>query len=205
MVAASNSLGRLCTADRAALDVLASLDRPVDIDPSGPAALARSKRLELLRIAARDLLGMDNLDDVGRGADMAAAVLTAARPGLSSSDGGEFAVIGMGKLGGGELNYASDVDVMFVTDRPPETTPARALSGHRPGVLPGRCRPETRRTVRCTHAHSGRLPLLLGPASRRLGVPGPAQGPAGGRLRDARPELRHRGAAGHLEPGLQRR
>ena len=63
----------------AALDVLDALDRPVVIDGTDPAALARSKRLELLRIAARDLLGMDALEDVGRAlADMAAGVLEAA-------------------------------------------------------------------------------------------------------------------------------
>src|SRR5260370_41073341 len=32
---------------------------------------------------------------------------------------GELAVIGMGKLGGRELNYASDIDVMFVGDADP--------------------------------------------------------------------------------------
>ena len=40
-----------------------------------------------------------------------------------------FAVIGMGKLGGSELNYASDVDVIFVHDgdgrRRPPRPPAR--------------------------------------------------------------------------------
>ena len=66
MVAASNSLGRLCTADPKALDVLDALDQAVAIDSADPDALARSKRLELLRIAARDLLGMDALEDVGR-------------------------------------------------------------------------------------------------------------------------------------------
>ena len=30
-----------------------------------------------------------------------------------------FAVIGMGKLGGTELNYASDVDILFVGDGDP--------------------------------------------------------------------------------------
>jgi glutamate-ammonia-ligase adenylyltransferase len=129
VVAASNSLARLCTADPAALDVLDALERPVVIDPSDPAALARSKRLELLRIAARDLLGMDALDDVGRAlADMAAGVLEAA---LSLSrgptDDTDFAVIGMGKLGGRELNYASDVDVMFVTGQAGGDATARAL------------------------------------------------------------------------------
>jgi glutamate-ammonia-ligase adenylyltransferase len=117
VVGASNSLGRLCTADPAALDVLDALDHPVFIDASDPGALARSKRLELLRIAARDLLGEDDLEDVGRSlADMAAGVLDGAWS-LATGEGrdSDFAVIGMGKLGGRELNYASDVDVMFVT------------------------------------------------------------------------------------------
>jgi glutamate-ammonia-ligase adenylyltransferase len=117
VVAASNSLGRLCTADPAALDVLDSLGQTVTIDDADPVALARSKRLELLRIAARDLLGWDTLEDVGRAlADMAARVLNGAWS-LSTRrvpDTG-LAAIGMGKLGGRELNYASDVDVMFVT------------------------------------------------------------------------------------------
>src|SRR5580658_4802863 len=122
VVAASNSLGRLCVADPAALDVLAALDRPVAIDATDAAALARSKRLELLRIAGRDLLEMDALEDVGRAlADMAAGVLDGAcvlATGTGAGAGAGFAVIGMGKLGGRELNYASDVDVMFVTSEP---------------------------------------------------------------------------------------
>jgi len=117
VVAASNSLGRLSTADPSAVDVLDDLDRPVAIDGTDHGALARSKRLELLRIAARDLLGMDALEEVGRAlADMAARVLDGAWS-LATGGTGDagFAVIGMGKLGGRELNYASDVDVMFVT------------------------------------------------------------------------------------------
>ncbi len=129
VVAASNSLGRLCTADPAALDVLDALERPVAIDATDPATLARSKRLEMLRIAARDLLGMDALDDVGRAlADMAAGVLGAALSlSKSPTDDTDFAVIGMGKLGGRELNYASDVDVMFVTGDAGGDATARAL------------------------------------------------------------------------------
>jgi len=118
VVAASNALGRLCAAEPSALDVLDTLDTPVLIDGTDPAALARSKRLELLRIAARDLLGLDPLEDVGRAlADMATGVLHGAWSLATSGNGGGdgFAVIGMGKLGGRELNYASDVDVMFVT------------------------------------------------------------------------------------------
>ncbi len=65
VIGASNALGRLCVVDGAALDVLDALDDPVPVDVSDPAALARSKRLELLRIAARDLLGRDPLEAVG--------------------------------------------------------------------------------------------------------------------------------------------
>jgi len=118
VVAASNALGRLCAADPRAFDVLDDLDHPVAIDSTDTGALARSKRLELLRIAGRDLLGIDTLEDVGRSlADMADRVLQGAAT-IATNDSGDrgLAVIGMGKLGGRELNYASDVDVMFVTD-----------------------------------------------------------------------------------------
>jgi len=124
--AASNSLGRLCVADHMALEVLDDLDRPVPIDPSDPAALARSKRLEMLRIAARDLLGLDTLETVGAAlADLAQQVLHAAV--LLSNPARPIAVIGMGKLGGRELNYASDVDVLFVTDDEPDEDAARRI------------------------------------------------------------------------------
>ncbi len=106
--------------DPAALDVLDALDRPVIVEESDPDALARTKRLELLRIAARDLLGIDTLETVTAAlADLAQHVLGGA---VSLATGDQaIAVIGMGKLGGHELNYASDVDILFVTaDRPDE-------------------------------------------------------------------------------------
>ena len=124
---ASNSLSRLCVVDPAALDVLDNLDRPVPVDSSGPANLARSKRLELLRIAARDLLGLDTLEVVGAAlADLAEHVLDGAVA-LSVGGGPPVAVIGMGKLGGRELNYASDVDVLFVTEHEPDEDAARRI------------------------------------------------------------------------------
>ena len=98
----------------AALDVLEDLDHPVPIDASDPDALARSKRLELLRIAARDLLGLDTLETVGRRSPISPSRCSTG----AASLGGRavpLAVIGMGKLGGRELNYASDVDVLFVS------------------------------------------------------------------------------------------
>ena len=77
--------------------------------------LRRFKRRELLRIATRDLLGYARLEATERELTVLAeacleAALASLRPPLP------FAVIGMGRLGGGELSYASDIDVMFVYD-----------------------------------------------------------------------------------------
>jgi glutamate-ammonia-ligase adenylyltransferase len=64
-------------------------------------------------VAARDLLGVDDLSAVGQQlATMADTVLDHA---VRLAGAHSLAVIGMGKLGGNELNYASDVDVLFVT------------------------------------------------------------------------------------------
>jgi glutamate-ammonia-ligase adenylyltransferase len=114
-VAASRSATRLIHTDPAAVAVLAELDTAVpngsDADVDG---LVRWKRLEQLRIMARDLLGLDDLETTTAAlAEVATAVLQAAVR-MAGADGDGLAVIGMGKLGGRELNYASDVDVLFV-------------------------------------------------------------------------------------------
>jgi len=137
VVAASNALGRLCLADPEALEVLADLERPVTLATGSVAELARTKRLAILRIAARDLLGIDGLETVGAAlADLAGAVLraavTLAADGADRADAGDgspppLAVIGMGKLGGLELNYASDVDVLFVSAPPADDEVARRV------------------------------------------------------------------------------
>ena len=113
VTAASRSLTDLLAADPTALEVLADLDtRPDPGAPDSAASLRRWKQLELLRIAARDLRGIDDLPAVGRAlAALAADVLEAA---TVIAGGTQLAVIGMGKLGGAELNYSSDIDVMFV-------------------------------------------------------------------------------------------
>jgi glutamate-ammonia-ligase adenylyltransferase len=105
---------------------------PADPEPvSGPARLpgqdpATSLRIAyrrgLLRLAARDLTGAVSLDQAAAElADLAAAALEAALaiaradlpPGAAKA---RLAVIAMGKCGGRELNYASDVDVIFVAE-----------------------------------------------------------------------------------------
>ena len=98
------------------------LDGPVAVGPEPAAALAAAYRRRLLHLAARDLTGAATVDVVGEElADIAAAVLEAALavarselpPGAAP---GRLAVVAMGKCGGRELNYASDVDVIFVAE-----------------------------------------------------------------------------------------
>ncbi|MDQ3940647.1 MAG: bifunctional glutamine-synthetase adenylyltransferase/deadenyltransferase, partial [Actinomycetota bacterium] len=79
--------------------------------------LRRFKRREMVRVALADLAGVADTDAVGTSlSDLADACLEAA---LEESSMPSFAVIGMGKLGGRELNYSSDIDVMFVHDGDP--------------------------------------------------------------------------------------
>jgi [glutamine synthetase] adenylyltransferase / [glutamine synthetase]-adenylyl-L-tyrosine phosphorylase len=104
---------------------------PVACGKDPVAALAAAYRRRLLHVAARDLTGAATVDAVSAElADIAAAVLEAALavaraelPGTRAADGGlkdaaacRLAVVAMGKCGGRELNYASDVDVIFVAE-----------------------------------------------------------------------------------------
>jgi glutamate-ammonia-ligase adenylyltransferase len=118
VIAASRSLTRVILTDPASLDVLASpVGTHLAITDPGLAAdaggLVRRKRLGLLAITAADLAGMTDLEQVGMAlSDLADGVLRGACEMAGSGSG--YAVIAMGKLGARELNYASDVDVMFV-------------------------------------------------------------------------------------------
>lgn len=90
-------------------------------------ALRRLRREESLRIAWRDALELDPLERIlAHTSALAEAVLavaldwTAAELGYPGPPGG-FAVLALGKLGGGELNFSSDVDLVFVAaERPDE-------------------------------------------------------------------------------------
>jgi len=88
-------------------------------------ALRVAYRRHLLGIAALDLTAQKAVDELpptaAALADLAAAALEAAlviaRDEVGqSADACRFAVIGMGKCGGRELNYVSDVDVIFVAE-----------------------------------------------------------------------------------------
>ena len=101
--------------EEAAAEVRAAL-READ-DPS--TGLARGQRRGLLRIAARDLLDLASFEDVlAELSDLADAVLEVGLDVACAQVGVDvpLLVVAMGKLGGGELNYVSDVDVVFVAD-----------------------------------------------------------------------------------------
>ncbi|PTR32117.1 glutamate-ammonia-ligase adenylyltransferase [Rhodococcus sp. OK519] len=87
---------------------------------------ARSlRRHELARVASADILGMLDVPQVCTAlSSVWAAVLNASLAAVIRADEAEagepaparFAVIGMGRLGGGELGYGSDADVLFVCE-----------------------------------------------------------------------------------------
>lgn len=114
-------------------------DVPV-ADPGGPGgvdAMRRAYRARLQRIAATDLTSgepLSRLPGVAAAlADLAAAALEAglALARAELDDHGRsvrLAVIGMGKTGGRELNYVSDVDVVYVAEPAPGADEAEALA-----------------------------------------------------------------------------
>jgi glutamate-ammonia-ligase adenylyltransferase len=96
-------------------------------DPqAGIRVLRGLRRQELLRVACADLLGRLDVVRVGRAlTDIAVATLQAgldvavrahaAETGVAAADVPmDLAVVGMGRLGGGEMGYGSDADVLFV-------------------------------------------------------------------------------------------
>jgi glutamate-ammonia-ligase adenylyltransferase len=100
-----------------------------------PHALALFRRRQLLRILLRDVTGLAGLPEVTEElSSLADATLDvcyrhirddlAAKHGLPSDP--RFSILSLGKLGGKELNYSSDIDLMFVYAQNGETAgPAR--------------------------------------------------------------------------------
>ncbi|WP_216911882.1 bifunctional [glutamine synthetase] adenylyltransferase/[glutamine synthetase]-adenylyl-L-tyrosine phosphorylase [Nocardia noduli] len=106
-------------------------------DPWRAVAAARSlRRHELARVASADLLGMLDVPQVCRAlSSVWVAVLEASLAAVIRADEAEtgepapadFAVIGMGRLGGLELGYGSDADVLFVCDPRPGVDETKAV------------------------------------------------------------------------------
>ena len=83
------------------------------------------KRREMLHIGVRDLLRISSVEDTWRSLSvLAEALISGAHAisslalreelGVSGRSRSGFTVLAMGKLGGGELNFSSDVDLMYL-------------------------------------------------------------------------------------------
>jgi glutamate-ammonia-ligase adenylyltransferase len=121
----ASELTSVITADALRSQLQAAL--PLGIP--NPLELAKFRRRQILRIVVRDVLGLGTLPEITAELSDLADVLVEVsyerihaglveRYGVprAEKDGGEshFAVLAMGKLGGKELNYSSDIDLMFV-------------------------------------------------------------------------------------------
>ena len=96
---------------------------------------------EMARIAWRDLSGMADLEETLRDTSDVADALTDAvlqwcyaelvtkhgTPRSFSGEAQQFVVLGMGKLGGRELNFSSDIDLIFAFPEAGETDGKRSL------------------------------------------------------------------------------
>jgi len=105
-----------------------ALGKFLKINPDFFESVQRFKNGELLRIGLRDILGLAQIEEVTRELSSVAEVMldTVYQRYLDEhverygkpvgSDGSlvTMAILGMGKFGGREINYASDLDVIFV-------------------------------------------------------------------------------------------
>ncbi len=145
LVSARPALAAGLAARGAAPLARADLQAAVDAVPAGdPAALAQALRelraRVMLTLVHRDLAGLASLDEVvatvtsladvaiGAAVDAAHAELAALHG--DPARGERLLVVGMGKLGGGELNVSSDVDLVFLHAADGDTGGTRPLSHH---------------------------------------------------------------------------
>jgi glutamate-ammonia-ligase adenylyltransferase len=121
--------------DEVATALLARAERAEDAAAAAGAARS-ARRHEMLRLACADLIGLLSVDEVSAGLTSIAeatvqAAYLAARRQITAERGGaaaRLAVIGMGRLGGAELGYSSDADVMFVAAAEPGADPHEAIA-----------------------------------------------------------------------------
>ena len=128
---------------REAIDA-ALADAAGDDEAALKGRLRRLRSRVLLRVMARDLAGKADLAEVcGTMSALADAAIATAQAwceaqllrahGLPRDANGAaqpFVVVGMGKLGGGELNVSSDIDLVFLYPEEGDTDGARPLSNH---------------------------------------------------------------------------
>ncbi|HRD65090.1 MAG TPA: bifunctional [glutamate--ammonia ligase]-adenylyl-L-tyrosine phosphorylase/[glutamate--ammonia-ligase] adenylyltransferase [Candidatus Competibacter sp.] len=138
---AGDDLGTAYTSGEYAARLKRSLADVADEDRLG-ATLRRFRRWETIRIAWRDLAGLAGLEEtLGDLTDLAEWIVDATlerlyawqcqRYGVPRDADGRsqrLVVLGMGKLGGRELNFSSDIDLIFAYPRQGRTDGARAIS-----------------------------------------------------------------------------
>ena len=104
-------------------------------------ALRRLKQRAMARIASRDLAGQADLAEVVESMTLIAEAAVAAalavteaalvarygEPRNSTGERQRLIVIGMGKLGGRELNVSSDIDLIFVYPEDGDTDGSRSV------------------------------------------------------------------------------
>jgi glutamate-ammonia-ligase adenylyltransferase len=137
----SGALATRRNADRSAAPAFLELDALAD-EAIFMRELRRTRRRELVRIAWRDLAGWagvdETLEDLSAAADAAIAVAQrfamrqlGLRYGVPHSPSGvpqELIILGMGKLGGRELNFSSDIDLVFLFPESGETDGRRSIA-----------------------------------------------------------------------------
>lgn len=119
-------------------ELTAEVDSLAGDDAAVTAALRRFKRRETLRIAYGDIIRGQPVSTVTRQISYLAdaiveAALRGARQRLATRGGGariehepgRFVVLALGKLGGNELNYSSDIDLIFLYEPPRAADPMR--------------------------------------------------------------------------------
>ncbi len=136
---------------RDAASRMGALELPAE-DAAGMAALRRFRHAEALRLVFRDVNELDTLPDtlsattvlyesLLEAALVRAEHTLAARYGRSRDDEGalqRLLVIGFGKLGGSELNFSSDIDLVLTYPRAGHTDGAHALDNSEYFVRLGR-------------------------------------------------------------------
>src|SRR6185437_4324818 len=140
-VANSGSFYRVLTPEDYTLRLMDFLGSSHEGVPE-PVDLAGFRKRQLLRIVLRDVMGAATLSDVTEElSNLADAILDFAylrirkelvarhgEPRLPDGDSCGLSVIALGKLGGQELNYSSDIDLMFVYGGNGETDGASPLT-----------------------------------------------------------------------------
>ncbi len=162
-IAAARDLHRGFLAEQYEDLLIASL--PADGVPR-PVDLALFRRRQLLRIVLRDVLRFADLSETAEDlSSLADAILNVTwraigrelvREGIPARNDAKFSIIALGKLGGRELNYSSDIDLMFICSGEHSTDFFRAAANRMTDML-------------STYTHEGvcyRVDLRLRPDGR---------------------------------------